>query len=82
MKAYVSAVKADKSCKAVLIVLWPHRNDCCGVPAGATIVQNFTIMGNSLGDAPWSGYIPITGVHSNNGTVYNTTAYGYNNGSW
>ncbi len=51
------------------------------VNAGATIVQNFTIMGNSLGDAPWSGYIPITDTYDN-GTVYNTSAYGYNNGSW
>ncbi|KAL0042039.1 hypothetical protein WJX77_001435 [Trebouxia sp. C0004] len=48
---------------------------------GATIVQNFAIMGNSLGDAPWSGYIPITDTYDN-GTVYNTSAYGYNNGSW
>jgi len=38
-------------------------------------------MGNSLGDAPWSGYIPITDTYDN-GTVYNTSAYGYNNGSW
>jgi len=44
-------------------------------------VQNFTIMGNSLGDAPWSGYIPITNTLPN-GTVYNTTHFGYNNGSW
>jgi len=51
------------------------------VNAGATVVQNFTIMGNSLGDAPWSGYIPITDTYDN-GTVYNTSAYGYNNGSW
>lgn len=49
--------------------------------AGATIVQNFTITGNSLGDMPWSGYIPITSTHAN-GTVYDTGAYGYNNGSW
>ncbi|DBA94745.1 TPA: hypothetical protein ACH3X1_002294 [Trebouxia sp. C0004] len=48
---------------------------------GATIVQNFTIMGNSLGDAAWSGYIPITSTYPN-GTVYNTTHFGYNNGSW
>ena len=51
------------------------------VNAGATIVQNFKITGNSLGDAPWSGYIPITDSYDN-GTVYNTSAYGYNNGSW
>ena len=44
-------------------------------------MQNFTIMGNSLGDAPWSGYIPITSTYTN-GTVYNTTHFGYNNGSW
>ncbi len=34
-----------------------------------------------LGDAPWSGYIPITDTYDN-GTVYNTSAHGYNNGSW
>ncbi len=44
-------------------------------------MQNFTIMGNSLGDASWSGYIPITSTYPN-GTVYNTTHFGYNNGSW
>jgi len=44
-------------------------------------VQDFTIVGNSLGDAPWSGYIPITSTYTN-GTVYNTTHFGYNNGSW
>lgn len=54
-----------------------------GLPgcAGATIVQNFTVMGNSLGDQEWSGYIPITSTYDN-GTVYNTGAFGYNNGSW
>ncbi|DBA85173.1 TPA: hypothetical protein ACH3X2_005886 [Trebouxia sp. C0005] len=55
----------------------PH----CQWPSGAMIVQNFTIVGNSLGDAPWSGYIPITSTYSN-GTVYNTSHFGFNNGSW
>lgn len=51
------------------------------VCAGATIVENFTITGNSLGDQEWSGYIPITSTYDN-GTVYDTGAFGYNNGSW
>ncbi|KAL3161962.1 hypothetical protein ABBQ38_009042 [Trebouxia sp. C0009 RCD-2024] len=49
--------------------------------AGATVVENFTIVGNSLGDKEWSGYIPITST-ADNGTVYNTGAFGFNNGSW
>ena len=44
-------------------------------------MDNFTITGNSLGDQDWSGYIPITSTHDN-GTVYNTGAFGFNNGSW
>ncbi len=53
----------------------------CVCHAGAVIVENFTIMGNSLGDQEWSGYIPITSNYDN-GTVYDTGEYGYNNGSW
>ncbi|KAL3141374.1 hypothetical protein ABBQ32_004954 [Trebouxia sp. C0010 RCD-2024] len=49
--------------------------------AGATVVENFTITGNSLGDQEWSGYIPITSTYDN-GTVYDTGAFGFNNGSW
>eukprot|EP00891_Asterochloris_glomerata_P007381 jgi/Astpho2/7381/Aster-01970 len=48
---------------------------------GAEIVDNFTITGNSLGDQNWSGYIPVTATASN-GSIVNTGAYGYNNGSW
>ena len=44
-------------------------------------MENFTIMGNSLGDMEWSGYIPVTST-ADNGSVIETGAYGYNNGSW
>ena len=72
-------------CRLSLIDLdsigWEALTLCLPGCAGATIVENFTIMGNSLGDQEWSGYIPITSTHDN-GTVYNTGAFGYNNGSW
>ena len=52
-----------------------------GLFPGAEIVDNFTITGNSLGDQQWSGYIPVT-MTAKNGSIVNTGAYGYNNGSW
>ena len=52
-----------------------------GLFSGAEIVDNFTISGNSLGDQEWSGYIPVT-TTATNGSIVNTGAYGYNNGSW
>ena len=52
-----------------------------GLSPGAEIVDNFTISGNSLGDQQWSGYIPVT-TTAQNGSIVNTGAYGYNNGSW
>lgn len=60
-----------------ILTVWSCMLAC----AGATVVENFTITGNSLGDQDWSGYIPITSTYDN-GTVYNTGAFGFNNGSW
>lgn len=54
---------------------------CYCLPVGATIVENFTIMGNSLGDVEWSGLIPVI-TTADNGSVIETGQYGYNNGSW
>lgn len=48
---------------------------------GATIVDNFTIVGNSLGDQNWTGFIPVT-TTAPNGSLITTGASGFNNGSW
>lgn len=44
-------------------------------------MENFTIVGNSLGDMEWSGYIPVT-TTADNGSVIETGQFGFNNGSW